>query len=81
MTAKEIERLRAVEIEIQNIKEDVSEIKCDIKSIFEKLDDAIQMKADRDEVKRLSDRMWAIMVAGGGSILGLLIYLLKIHLK
>lgn len=45
------------------IKNDVKEVKADIKGISDKIDVALSCKADKTELEKLDSRFWGIVVA------------------
>jgi hypothetical protein len=56
---------------------DHNEIKILIGHISKKLDDAIESKADKDEVKTISNRMWGFISAVATAFISILIYLVQ----
>ena len=46
-----------------DIKNDVKEVKADIKEIAVKIDTALECKADKASVTKLDDRFWGLVVA------------------
>lgn len=57
MTKTEIERLAVVESQIEDVRSDVGEVKESQTRIEQKLDAAIECKADRSEVAAITDAL------------------------
>ena len=67
---KSDERMAKVEIEVKNLKEIVIRIE-------EKLDKAIECKADKSDLKTLDSRFWAVVMAIVVAFIGLIVTAVK----
>jgi hypothetical protein len=56
---------------------DHNEIKILIGHINKKLDDAIESKADKSELKTISNRMWGFVSAAATALVSILVYLVQ----
>ncbi len=54
-----------------------NEIKADVKEIAKKIDEAMEQKADRSEVKEIKDKAWQIILAVVVAVIGALFAIIK----
>lgn len=86
-TKSEIERLAVVENEIKNTNKKLDEVCGTVSRVEEKLDKAIQDKADRTEVDSLQkqvtdlDKSMAVLIVKVGLIAGLGLAIIEVALK
>ena len=79
------ERLKALETQQKFMVDEISEIKQLVKGLDTKLDNVIQNKADKEEVKTLWKKMdnlvvWKAYMMGIGAVILFILYLLKDYL-
>lgn len=81
MVKSSSERLAIMEEKLNQNSIEHQEIKKILETFSNKLDTAIENKADKSELKTISNRMWGFVSAAATALLGIIIYLVESQFK